>query len=186
MTGEEATIGVFDALEALEIPYLVVGSLSTSHYGIPRSTKDADIVVELGERSVWELMRRLGPGFRLDPQLSFESATSTLRHKIHLVESEFTIELFYLGRDPHDQERFRRRVRAVVHGREVWIPTVEDAVITKLRWALRLARAKDRDDAREVIAVQGDRIDWDYVHRWCDEHGTRALLDEIRASIPPI
>jgi hypothetical protein len=39
---------------------------------------------------------------------------------------------------------------------------------------------------RNVIAVQGEAIDWDYVYSWCDRHGTRALLDEIRASIPPI
>jgi hypothetical protein len=36
------------------------------------------------------------------------------------------------------------------------------------------------------MAVQGDRLDWDYIHRWCDAHGTRALLDEVRASLPPL
>jgi hypothetical protein len=25
-----------------------------------------------------------------------------------------------------------------------------------------------------------------YVYQWCDLHGTRALLDEIRRTIPPI
>lgn len=40
---------------------------------------------------------------------------------------------------------------------------------------------------RDVIAVQGeDAFDWDYIHRWAGEHGTRSRLDEIRASIPPI
>ncbi len=62
------------------------------------------------------------------------------------------------------------------------MPTAEDVIITKLRWA----RSKDRDDVRDVIAVQGDAIDWPYVHAWADQHGTRGLLDEIRASIPPI
>ena len=47
-------------------------------------------------------------------------------------------------------------------------------------------RSKDRDDIRGVIAVQGDRIDWDYVHGWCEQHGARGLLDEIRTSIPPM
>ena len=28
-------------------------------------------------------------------------------------------------------------------------------------------------------------IDWPYVYDWSDRHGTRALLDEIRSSIPP-
>jgi hypothetical protein len=64
--------------------------------------------------------------------------------------------------------------------------TAEDVIITKLHWALLGNRYKDREDVRDVIAVQADRIDWDYVHRWCEQHGTRALLDEIRASIPPI
>jgi len=27
-------------------------------------------------------------------------------------------------------------------------------------------------------------VDWEYVFRWCDRHGTRGLLDEIRRSIP--
>ena len=45
---------------------------------------------------------------------------------------------------------------------------------------LQIERApeQDRDDVRGVIAVQGDRIDWEYVHKWCEQHGTRALLDE--------
>jgi hypothetical protein len=68
----------------------------------------------------------------------------------------------------------------------VFIPSPEDVIITKLRWALLGGRSKDREDVRDVIAVQGDRIDWDYVHAWCDRHGTRPLLDEIRRSIPPI
>jgi hypothetical protein len=62
------------------------------------------------------------------------------------------------------------------------VPTAEDVIVTKLRWA----RSKDKDDVRDVIAVQGDAIDWDYVHTWTERHGTRGLLDEIRRSIPPI
>jgi hypothetical protein len=69
---------------------------------------------------------------------------------------------------------------------QVWLPTPEDVIVTKLQWALLANRTKDRDDARDVIAVQRDQIDWDYVHHWCEQHGTRSLLDEIRASIPMI
>jgi hypothetical protein len=91
-----------------------------------------------------------------------------------------------VSEDPHDKERFRRRRQVSLAGREVWLPTVEDVIITKLRWLLLANRSKDRSDARDVIAVQFERIDWDYVYFWCDQHGTRALLDEIRRSIPPI
>jgi len=64
--------------------------------------------------------------------------------------------------------------------------TAEDVVVTKLQWYKALKRSKDKDDARGVIAVQGDSLDWDYIRRWCDSHGTQELLDAVRASIPPI
>lgn len=57
----------------------------------------------------------------------------------------------------------------------------------KLRREKLGKRGKDANDISAVIAVQGDdAFDWDYIHRWTAEHGTRTLLDEIRASIPPI
>ena len=92
------------------------------------------------------------------------------------------MEFFLLSDDPHYQERFRWRVSHPLLGRNVWFPTPEDVVITKLRWG----RPKDGDDVRDVIAVQADNLDWGYIHSWCDRHGTRALLEQIRASIPPI
>ncbi len=58
---------------------------------------------------------------------------------------------------------------------------------SSVRWAKIAKRAKDTEDVRDVIAVQGDEVlDWDYIHHWCKAHGTRELLDSIRASIPPI
>ena len=52
-------------------------------------------------------------------------------------------------------------------------------------WSRQGRRAKDLDDARNVVAVQQDRIDWAYVKRWCEQHGTLALLEKLRAEIPP-
>lgn len=66
------------------------------------------------------------------------------------------------------------------------MPTPEDVIVTKLRWVVGGRRGKDWDDIRNVISIQGARLDWDYIHRWVEQHGTRATLDEIRASIPPI
>ena len=140
-------------------------------------------MIELGEKSIMELSRRLAPSIRIDPQMSFETVTMTRRYVAEVVGIPFKIEFFD---DPHNQERFRRRQQVSVLDRQVWMPTPEDVIVTKLHWALLANRSKDRDDVRDVVAVQGDRIDWDYVHGWCDQHGTLALLDEIRALIPPI
>jgi hypothetical protein len=118
--------------------------------------------------------------------MSFELITGTTRHILHVQGTQFKIELFRLSDDAHDQERFRRRRREKLEGRDVFLPTAEDVIITKLRWARGAKRTKDWDDIRNVIAVQGDRIDWEYLYPWCDRHGTRELLEEIRRSIPPM
>jgi hypothetical protein len=186
--GNEVAARVVEALDKLGVEYLLAGSFSSNFYGIPRSTKDADFVAVLGSK-IAELERELGPDFIFDKQPSFETVTGTFREKARVPKLPFDIEIFHLSKDAHDQSRFarRRRVRDDLLGRDIHVPTAEDVIITKLRWALIAKRGKDSDDVRNVIAVQGEEVlDWEYIHSWCDQHGTRALLNEIRASIPPL
>lgn len=185
MEPDEAVAAVIDARVALGVEYMVVGALSSNFYGVPRSTEDADIVMELGEASLSDVVRRLGPEFRLEPQATFETITMTTRHIVKVPSIGFTIELFLLSDDKHDRERFRRRRSVAMHGRTVVLPSAEDVIITKLYWALTRKHPKDREDVRDVVAVQNQNLDWDYIYSWADRHGTRALLDEIRRGIAP-
>lgn len=183
MNSDQATAAVIEALNALQIPYMLVGSFSTNFYGIPRSTQDADIVVQLAPGAISALVKRLGQPFQLDPQMSFETVTATTRYILRLSDGPFCIELFLLSDDSHDVERFARRRSDRFGDHDVFLPTVEDVIITKLRWSHSGRRQKDVDDVANVIAVQGDRIDWGYVNPWCDRHGTRELLDSVRRSL---
>jgi hypothetical protein len=81
----EATASVVEALEACEIPYMLVGSYSSNAYGIARSTQDADFVIELGEKSILELAWRIAPAIRIDPQMSFETVTMSRRYVAEVV-----------------------------------------------------------------------------------------------------
>jgi hypothetical protein len=181
MTSDESvTLRVAEALEAFGIPFLLTGSFASNYYGIPRSTKDADFVLQTPRAVGQEVVKRLGEDFFFDPQLSFETNTGTFRQELRHKKSAFKVELFLLSQDPHDQSRFERRREVQLHQRRVWLPSPEDVVVTKLRWA----RAKDRDDARDVMAVQRDRLDWTYIESWCRQHGTLALLEEIRGALP--
>lgn len=155
-------------------------------WGIPRSTKDADFVVELSSESICAVGRELGSGFQLDPQMSFESVTGTFRYRIHREDSAFTVELFLLGDDPHDRERFGRRVPKEVESRRVFVAAPEDVIITKLRWAVRANRRKDVDDIRDVLDVQTPaNLDLAYIRRWCDTHGTRELFERLLTEALP-
>lgn len=184
MEAADVMVEVVDALDRRQISYLLVGSFSSNFYGIPRSTKDVDLVVELGQHSIREVTTELGPRYSLDRQVGFESVTGTTQYVIDVVGTRFQVELFAVSNDSHDRERFARRVQVTWLDRKIWLPTAEDVIITKLRWLSHLRRNKDYDDILQVASVQGDSLDWQYVNRWAGEHGTRLILEGIRAAIP--
>jgi len=185
VTADEAVVAVLDALQAAGVPYMIVGSLASNFHGIPRSTRDADFVVEAPPGNLEHVGRALPSSLTLQRQGSFEAVTGTIRYLIELVGSPFVCELFLRSDDAHDRERFSRRQRVRVLDRVASVATAEDMIVTKLRWADAAGRSKDLEDIRNIIAVRGSDLDWAYVHRWAAEHGTAGLLEQIRSSIPP-
>ncbi len=177
---------VVRALEEENIPYIVVGALSVSVFGIPRATKDVDIVVSLETRRPLDaLERRLADVVQFDPQITFETITGSVRHILQSKSNPpIVVELFELSDDPFVQSRFRRRRQEYSGqmGRRTWLPTAEDVIVQKLRWA----RHKDLEDAGSVLAVRGSAaLDMAYIRHWCEQHGTLARLQAVLDSIPP-
>jgi hypothetical protein len=183
MTAEFVVRTVLDALDASSIPYVLVGSFASNIYGTPRSTQDADLVVNATPGQLSRFIAALGPDFERDPQLQFETVTGTTKTIIRHVPTKFEIEIFQLSNDPHDQSRFARRRLTQIYGGYSHVLTAEDVVVTKANWLHRANRTKDLLDLQQVIAVQGDSLDWAYIERWADQHGSRALLDRIRNEV---
>lgn len=144
MTPDEAVVAVLAALDAAAIPYMLVGSMASNFHGIPRSTRDADLVVQLAAGGLQRLAAELPAGLLLERQGAFEAVTGTIRYLVALAGSPFVCELFELSDDPHDRARFARRLSARVLGREAFVASAEDMVITKLRWVVAANRPKDR------------------------------------------
>ena len=184
MTSEEAILALLGAIECAGVEYVLVGALATGAWGIPRSTNDADFVVACTAPALDAVLRKLPTAISVEPQARMELFTGTLRWILHIEGTAFEIEIFLLGNDPHHAAIFarKRRERIAMINREAWIPTAEDLVIQKLRWA----RRKDLDDAQNILAVQGQAIDRAYLETWCARHGTLDRLAEIRARIPEL
>jgi len=184
LKSNEAVREVLQGLENAGLAYMVTGGFVSNHYGVPRSTYDADIVVQMEPAAFDAFARALPPALKLDPQVSFETITGSRRYIICVEGTNFRIEIFWLGDEPHHQERFRHRLRRFLAdlGIEAWIARAEDMLIQKARWF----REKDQDDMKNIIAIQAEALDWPYIESWCDRHGTRERLERVRASIPPL
>lgn len=186
MNGTDALLALTSALETAGIPYMIVGSYSSNFYGIPRSTNDADLVIQMSPAAWTRLPGLLPEGIEMEQQAGFEMVTATRKDLLRVKDSLFQIELFHLSDDDHDQSRFgRKREVEIFPGARVWLPTAEDVVIQKLRWCKGARRSKDYDDAVAVMAVQGNTLDWDYIGTWCAAHDTLDVLAEAKAEAEP-
>lgn len=112
------------------------GALASNLYGVPRATNDADVVIQFGSLDLQAFCKSLGSGCAVDPQMMTEGFTGTVRNVITFVPTGFPVEMFRLGEDPHDRERFarRRQQQFPEAPNAAWVTTAEDVVIQKLRW----------------------------------------------------
>ncbi len=179
--GHDAVSILLDIFNKYEVPYMIVGSYSSNAYGESRATKDADIVAEFSVLDQINLEELLPPAFVVEEQMSFETISGTMRRILHIPEIPFEIEIFDLTSDEFDQTRFHRKVKSTLMDRLVYLPTPEDVVIQKLRWANTPNREKDFLDARAIIEVRGDRLDWEYIQSWCDKLDLEDILARLRA-----
>jgi hypothetical protein len=187
MTVEQLAAAVVEACDAEGVEHLVTGAFAVSAYGIPRSTKDVDILLSVAVGDpIRRLVVRLEPVVEFDRQVQFDTLTWGKRLVGVTRESPpLKVELFEVFDDPFVLSQFARKRKNFSEqiGRITWLPTPEDVVVQKLRWG----RNKDLDDARDVLAVQGpETLDMAYVEKWCAEHGTTERLRTALAGIPPL
>ena len=165
--GEEAVYALLDLLNEHDVSYMLVGSFSSNAYGEARATKDADFVVDLDSKLRLEILKELPDDFEIDWQVSFETITGHTRQILKIPSIPFEIELFDISSEPFDQSRFQRRLKTILEDRVVWLPTAEDVVVQKLRWATLGKREKDILDVVGVLKVRRERLDFDYIREWC-------------------
>jgi len=183
----DALFRVFDALEALEIPYMVVGSFASTFWGRPRTTHDADLVVEIPQDKAAELAHRLAPDFYAPDFVVEEAIRKRDQFNAIYLASAFKVDFWLLKDAPYDRERFHRRLLGMLFQREVWISSPEDVILSKLQWHLISGSERQLQDALEVYEVQEPYLEQEYLDRWARALGMPELLDRIRqrAARPP-
>jgi hypothetical protein len=98
-----------EALDRLEIPCAVAGSVASSVHGIPRTALNVDLVVDLATDKIDELASDLKGDFYVDAGLIRESfARGRAANLIHLATAR-KFDLFPLQKDEYSTTGFGRR-----------------------------------------------------------------------------
>ena len=184
---QDALLRVVRALEIEAIPYMVTGSLASSYHGRPRSTHDADIVIDPAEAQLARLVRRLSAlGFHADAAQSEDAFRRRQQFSVIDVESASKVELIIRKDRPFSRAELERRQMAELSpGVPVALASAEDTILSKLEWA-RSSGGPEKQlmDARGIVEVTGD-LDRDYLERWARELGVLDLWQEISAPPSP-
>ncbi len=177
------TLQVIEALDALNVPYLIGGSFAAAVYGVARLTADADLVADLRTEQVDQLARRLSADFYLDVESMHEAIRQRSSFSLIHFKTMFKVDVFIPKRRPYSQIQLERRVSqplSVEIGQQVYFSSVEDSILSKLEWYRLGHEVSDRqwNDILGMIKMQSERLDLAYLRQWAAALNVADLLEK--------
>ncbi|MCA9185909.1 MAG: DUF6036 family nucleotidyltransferase [Pirellulaceae bacterium] len=171
---------VFEVLDRLEVAAMLVGSHASSYYGESRSTHDIDILIDLPKVKVASLVAAFPkPRYYLSESALLEGRMANLID----TEQGDKVDFFMLDSSASRQQELARRKSINILGARVWMATVEDTIVAKLRWS-QDAGGSDRQirDVEQMIIQQKANIDREYLSQRIHEEAlseTWSLVSDL-------
>jgi len=160
---------------------MVAGSFASSFHGRPRTTHDADVVIDPTPEALERLLEALVEAGFYVPASSARDALRR-RRQFNVIEtaSAFKLDLIIRKDRPFSREEFERRAREDRAAVPAVMATAEDTILSKLEWA-KMGGGSERqlDDVRGVIEVKGADLDRAYIEGWAVELGVLELWREV-------
>jgi hypothetical protein len=171
-------------LDELGIRYYAGGSVASSIHGVPRYTRDIDLVADLKPEQTDLLASKLNKGFYADAgQMREAIQYGRAFNAIHF-DTGFKIDIFPLEKDSfHAGElaRSEKRVWEVdpTGGVELQVSSAEDTVLEKLAWYKRGGQISGQQWS-DVLGIAITRqLDRDYMREWAPRLGVSDLLERL-------
>lgn len=187
MTSEPiaVTLLVTEALEALDVPYFVGGSLASALHGEPRATLDSDLVADLRPQHVRPLVHMLQDEFYIDEVAVCTAVQRRNSFNVLHLATMFKVDVFVMKQRAFAQMQFARARPMLVTSdpdRYVLVASAEDMILAKLEWYRLGGEVSERQwrDVMGIVKVQEDRLDWDYLQQQAGALGVADLLAKLK------
>jgi hypothetical protein len=169
------------ALDSIQIPYAIGGSLASSAHGVIRATLDGDIVATIFPKQVHSLAERLGKRWYVDIEMIERALARGESFNLIHMDSATKFDIFPARSDFHRTQLERAGVATVLDLR-CRVTTAEDILIAELRWYADEGRVSDRqwNDIVGLVATNPD-LDHEYVKLWASRLSVSDLLERADA-----
>ena len=180
---DEVLCFVAARLEQCSIAYMIVGSFASNLHGKPRTTHDADLVVEIDAPRLEKFAQALGDDFYFDVEAARDAIKKNIMSNVLHYESGLKIDLIVRKNRAFSRSEFQRRFQDDFLGRPCWIATAEDTLLAKLEWSKMGASERQYEDAVNIAKVQGEKLELGYVRTWAPELQVDDLLHRLLAEV---
>ncbi len=168
---------IVNALNGAKVEYLLTEALAASHYGLPRTTADVDIIVKVSAKNLhsWLLPALKLAGLKVEE----EKIKVALRSGYNVVSFEdsispFTVDVIFF------RKTLRKRPGSIL-GLPTFYQTPEDLILAKLRMVKATVpkdrTLKDVDDIKTVLRFS--EVDVEAVKREALKNSTLPILEKI-------
>jgi len=182
----DAALQVGALLDSMGIPYAIGGSFASSVHGVARPTQDLDFVAGILLVHVDSFAAGLVKDFYVDADSIRQAIRQRRSFNLIHFATGFKIDIFPSGsHDLGPQQLMRRRIEetAIPGGAIASFPVIsaEDTILVKLRWYRDGGESSERqwNDLRNIVKVQGDRLDKEYLGEW----SMRLKVDDLLAKL---
>jgi hypothetical protein len=179
MTQEEFLARVARLLDSAGIPFMVVGSQSSTYHGHPRATLDVDFVIDPTPEQLATFLGLLEESFYVSPEAARSALERRSMFNVLSFDDGWKADLIIRKDRPFSIEEFRRRQSGTLYGTAVSIASAEDVILSKLEWNTLTPSERQVQDALGVAVTQWPRLDLAYLRRWAPILGVQERLEEI-------
>lgn len=171
-TTAELLLHLIDALEELDIPYALAGSIGATAYGEPRSTRDIDVVVALLPEHVAGLSARFPEDeFHFDPIAAKTAIENRRSFNIIHPASGLKIDLFVVSDAIERHQIADRRRLPALGDRHASFSPPEDLILKKLEYHASGGSEKHLRDIAAMLDISGDEMDIDRIEQEAEARG---------------
>jgi len=156
-------------LEALNLKYMVTGSVASMVYGEPRLTHDIDIVLEMSEAQIADLENAFPlEEFYFPPRenLSIELKRGNRGHfNIIHHDTGFKADFYLFHRDPLHAWGLARCRALDLSGTIIHVAPPEYVILRKLEFFREGGSEKHLRDIRALLDTSGHLLDWQFLNQ---------------------
>jgi hypothetical protein len=176
---QELLVDCLRRLNSASIRYMLTGSMASNYWGMARTTHDIDFVIQLPPSQAALLASAFSGDYFLDEQAVRAAYQPPFQFNAIDMRSTMKVDFWLLRPEPFEREMFSRRTEASLFGEKAWVSTAEDVILHKLYWNDITPSERQLGDAAGIVAVQGERLDRQYMAAWARELGLETNLHRL-------